>query len=427
MAQQVFISYASSDKAMAERVCGALENAGISCWMAPRNIEPGTDFPTAIVDAINSARALLLILTEYAAASPHVLSEVGHAFNAKKRIIPFRISQKALPEDLEYFLSLTQWLDAPDGCTDQNLKRLIEATLAALAGERTARPSAPRKSHVKWLAGAVLTLVVVAAVTLFLKSRKPPGPNPISPTTTGVTGPLRITSPAAPRLKVWSNPADELNYVWIPAGTFTMGCSEQDSECKDDEKPTHQVSIEKDFWLGQTEVTVAAYRRFAAQSARRAPAGDGALPVSGVSWADAKEYCAAMGGRLPTEAEWEYAARGGSPQPYYGVISEIAWYAGNSGDAPHAVGKKQPNAYGLYDMLGNVSEWVLDRYFDKYSPDSVATGPGVEQPLPPNALAVARGGFWQSDASGLRVSHRLAQEKDGSDIPIGFRCARDHP
>jgi formylglycine-generating enzyme required for sulfatase activity len=78
-------------------------------------------------------------------------------------------------------------------------------------------------------------------------------------------------------------------------------------------------------------------------------------------------------------------------------------------------------------MLGNVYEWVLDRYFDKYSYDSVATGPGVEQPLAPNALAIARGGFWQSDAAGLRVSHRLAQEKDGSDIPIGFRCASDHP
>ena len=427
MAQQVFISYASSDKIIAERVCGALENAGISCWMAPRNIEPGTDYPTALVEAINSARALLVILTESAAASPHVLSEVGHAFSSRKRIIPFRISQKTLPEDLEYFLSLTQWLDAPDGCTDQSLKRLVEATQAALAGERTPHPLAPLKSRTRWLAAAALASVAVAGMILFLKLRKPPAPNTNSTTTTGVTVSPPGTPKATPPLKTWTNPADGLNYVWIPAGTFMMGCSEQDSECKDDEKPTHQVSIEKGFWLGQTEVTVAAYRRFAARSGRHSPAGEGTLPVSGVSWADAKEYCAAMGGRLPTEAEWEYAARGGNSQPYYGVISEIAWYAGNSGDSPHAVGKKQPNAFGLYDMLGNVSEWVLDRYFDKYSFDSAATGPGVEQPLASNALAVARGGFWQSDASGLRVSHRLAQEKDGSDIPIGFRCASDHP
>ena len=412
---------------MAERVCGALENAGISCWIAPRDIEPGTDFPTAIVNAINSARAFVLILTEYAAASPHVLSEVGHAFNGKKPIIPFRISQKALPEDLEYFLSLTQWLDAPDGCTDQNVKRVVEATRAALAGERTPPLPAPFKSRARWLAGGALTLVVVTGLILFLISRKPPGRNTATPTSTGVTASLPSTPESAPRLKIWSNPADGLSYVWIPAGTFMMGCSAQDSECKDDEKPTHQVDIEKGFWLGQTEVTVAAYRRFAANSGRPSPAGEDDLPVSGVSRADAKEYCAAAGGRLPTEAEWEYAARAGNSQPYYGVISKIAWYAANSGDAPHAVGTKQPNAYGLYDMLGNVSEWVLDRYFDKYYSDSVATGPDVEQPLPSNALAVARGGFWQSDASALRVSHRLAQEKDGSDIPIGFRCARDHP
>ena len=134
-----------------------------------------------------------------------------------------------------------------------------------------------------------------------------------------------------------------------------------------------------------------------------------------------------MGGRLPTEAEWEYAARAGNPQPYYGPISQIAWYANNSDNAPHSVGKKQPNAFGLYDMLGNVAEWALDRYFDKYSFDSVATGPGVEQPLASNAWAVARGGFWESAAEGLRVSHRMAQEKEGDQIPIGFRCASDHP
>ena len=138
---EVFISYASVDKEMAEHICGALENVGISCWIAPRNIEPGADYPTALLEAIHSARVLLLVLTEAAAASPHILSEVGHAFSGKKRIVPFRISQKTLPEDLEYFLSLTQWLDAPDGCTDRNLKRLIEATRAALAGEHISRPA----------------------------------------------------------------------------------------------------------------------------------------------------------------------------------------------------------------------------------------------------------------------------------------------
>jgi formylglycine-generating enzyme required for sulfatase activity len=426
MAPQVFISYASADEAIADKVCNALENAGVSCWIAPRNIEPGRDFPTAIVDAVNSAHALVLILTEHAAASPHVLSEVSHAFNGKKRIIPFRISQQTLPEDLEYFLSLTQWLDAPDGCTDRNLKRLIDATQAAVAGARAAPRPPTGKSRTKWVAGSALTLLLVACLILSLKPRKLTRPKTPVTTPTGVTLSPPGTGPPGAHLNIWLNPADKLSYVWIPAGTFMMGCSAQDSECKDDEKPSPPVSIDKCFYLGQTEVTVAAYQRFAATHSRQSPAGDDALPVSGVSWADAKAYCAAVSGRLPTEAEWEYAARGGISQPYYGVISQIAWYAGNSGDVPHAVGKKQPNAFGLYDMLGNVSEWVLDRYYDKYSFDSVATGPDVEQPLLANALAVARGGFWESDASALRVSRRMAQEKEGDQIPIGFRCASDH-
>jgi formylglycine-generating enzyme required for sulfatase activity len=424
---EVFISYASVDKEIAERICRVLENVGISCWIAPRNIEPGVDYPTALLEAIHSARVLLLVLTEAAAASPHILSEVGHAFSGKKRIVPFRISQKTLPEDLEYFLSLTQWLDAPDGCTDQNLKRLIEATRAALVGEHIPRPSPAFKSRVRWLAGAACALLLIAGIILFLKLHQPAIRNTPPPKTTESRGLPPRTPQTTSGLKLWTNPADGLKYVWIPPGTFMMGCSEQDSECKDDEKPTHQVAIERGFWLGQTEVTLAAYRKFHPKFVSHDPGSDETLPVSGVSWADARDYCAATGGRLPSEAEWEYAARAGSPQPYYGVISEIAWYAENSGNQPHAVGKKQPNAFGLYDMLGNVYEWVLDRYFDKYSYDSVATGPGVEQPLAPNALAIARGGFWQSDAADLRVSHRLAQEKEGSDIPIGFRCASDRP
>ena len=428
MAQRVFISYASADKALADKVCEALENARVTCWIAPRNIEPGTDFPTAIVEGVKSASALVLVLTEHAAASPHVLSEVGHAFNGKKRIIPFRIFQQPLPEDLEYFLSLTQWLDAPEGGTEANLKRLVDATVAALAGEPLALPATAVRPRTAWLAAATLASVAIAAGIFFWRAKRLSVPHPPPPTPKVVTPTPQVTSQAAQQgVKTWVNPADRLKYVWIPSGTFMMGCSAPDSDCKDDEKPTHQVEIAKGFWMGQTEVPVAAYGKFAARHGDKPPDGEGDFPMSGVSWAEAKAYCADAGGRLPTEAEWEYAARGGNPLPYYGVISQIAWYAENSGDTPHPVGEKKPNAFGLYDMLGNVAEWVLDRYFDKYSYDSPATGPSVDEPLPSNALAVARGGFWESDAAGIRVSHRIPQYKEGDQIPIGFRCASDHP
>jgi formylglycine-generating enzyme required for sulfatase activity len=429
---QVFISYASADKSIADRVCKTLEQAGMPCWIAPRDIPPSADYPAAIVDAIRTTRVLVLLWTEHATESPHVLSEVGHAFNGKKRIIPFRLSIAPLPPDLEYFLSLTQWLDASEGCTENSLNLLTNATQSALAGEKYSGP-APVIAKARWLGVAVLVSLVVVGVFLAWRWHRESVPKAI-PVAGGMkdssaapgNGTAPGTPPAAAKLKTWVNPEDGQGYVWIPPGEFVMGCSETDSECADDEKPAHRVSIDQGFWLGKTEVTLSAYRKYADRHGGHAPAGAADMPATEVSWAEAKTYCAAIGGRLPSEAEWEYAARGGAPQPYYGAVSEIAWYAGDSGDVPHAVGKKKPNAYGLYDVLGNVREWVLDRYYNKYDLAAAATGSSVEQPLAANASTVARGGFWESDPSEIRVSHRSALAVDTADPSVGWRCASDH-
>ncbi len=411
----VFVSYASADKDAAERVCECLETAGVPCWIAPRNIPPGVDYPAAIVEAVHSVRVLVLVLTEHATASPHILSEVGHAFNQKKRIIPFRLSQGTLPDDLEYFLSMTQWLDAPDGCTEANLQRLVEGTKSALTGERPAGGVVAGTRRGKWLvAGAVAVLALgVMAGLWFRPSVRAKDSSATPPATTAGAG-----------LKTQLNAADGLMYAWIPPAEFTMGCSEGDSECRDDERPVHPVAIKKGFWLGRTEVTLGAYRKFATQHGGKVAAGADNLPATQVTWAEAKAYCMAVGGRLPTEAEWEYAARGGKRQAYYGVVPDIAWYADNSGDAPHEVGAKGANAYGLYDMLGNVREWVLDRYYKQYYLNAPATG-DVDQPIVSNATGVTRGGSWASEASGLRVSRRAEAETDAADPTIGWRCAKD--
>jgi formylglycine-generating enzyme required for sulfatase activity len=123
-----------------------------------------------------------------------------------------------------------------------------------------------------------------------------------------VTGSHGQLGPAPGTVK--TNPKDGLKYVWIPPGTFTMGCSSGDTECANDEKPPHKVTITKGFWMGQTEVTVGAYKRFVRLTGRKMPPdpnanwADDRLPVVSTDWNEAKVYCAWAGGRLPTEAEW---------------------------------------------------------------------------------------------------------------------------
>jgi hypothetical protein len=164
-----------------------------------------------------------------------------------------------------------------------------------------------------------------------------------------------------------TNPKDGLIYVWIPPGTFRMGCSLGDNECYA-EAPAHDVTITKGFWIGQTEVTQEAYLKVTASNSSGLKGVK--LPVETISWYDADDYCRGVGGRLPTEAQWEYAARAGSTASRYGEIDQIAWYAKNSGDETHDVGQKAPNTWGLYDTLGNVWEWTEDWYAAELPQDS---------------------------------------------------------
>lgn len=159
-------------------------------------------------------------------------------------------------------------------------------------------------------------------------------------------------------IKSQVNPKDGLTYVWIRPGTFQMGCSPGDNDCGGDEKPARAVTITKGFWMGQTLVTQAAYQRVGNKNPSHFH-GD-RLPVERVTWFEAEAYCEAVQMRLPSEEEWEYAARAGTTTPRYGNLDDIAWYAGNSGNQTHEVGTKQPNAWMLYDMLGNVWEWSAD-------------------------------------------------------------------
>jgi formylglycine-generating enzyme required for sulfatase activity len=173
-----------------------------------------------------------------------------------------------------------------------------------------------------------------------------------------------------------TNRVDGLRYVWVPPGSFLMGCSPDDNECMDDEKPAHRVTISKGFWLGQTEVIEDAYRKVTGKDGGLVRRGQ--RPVHSTTWEEARDYCTAVGMRLPTEAEWEYAARAGSTGSRHGELDKIAWFEDNSDRQTHNVATKEPNAWGLYDMLGNVAEFTAD-WFGRYAPGAATDplGPAV--------------------------------------------------
>ena len=227
----------------------------------------------------------------------------------------------------------------------------------------------------------------------------------------------------------------------------------------DDEKPPHQVTITKGFWLGQTEVTVGAYKRFAVATGRQMPPdhafltmplnpgwGDEAMPIVDVTWDDAQAYCSWAGGRLPTEAEWEYAARAGAPRLDLRRSDEIAWYGNNSGrqrldteaikgdifdyvgrldengNGIHEVGQKRANGFGLYDMLGNVWEWVNDWYDENYYQSSPSQDP--DRADEGNAACSA----WRvlgRPFRDVRVSNRHWGRPGDWFLNYGFRCGGD--
>jgi formylglycine-generating enzyme required for sulfatase activity len=233
-----------------------------------------------------------------------------------------------------------------------------------------------------------------------------------------------------------------MEFAEIPAGEFMMGCSPRDGNCQEGEEPLHRVRITRPFQMGRYEVTQAQWMALMEEN-RSAIVGDD-HPVENVIRAEAQEFAERLDMlddgyhyRLPTEAEWEYAARAGTTDPFYGRLEDIAWFGENSNDEHHPVGGKEPNAFGLYDMLGNVREWTSDTYWALYYAESpVDDPPGApsnygERGTPPYlggagvALPVIRGGGWPNPASSLRVSDRYHYYGPNLRVSdVGFRLVR---
>jgi formylglycine-generating enzyme required for sulfatase activity len=283
-------------------------------------------------------------------------------------------------------------------------------------------------------------------VLVSLERSRPPDVTLPRPATRPLESPKTLTNSIGMKLAL------------IPAGEFLMGSPDSDKDASDSEKPQHRVQITRPFYLGAYEVTQEEYEKvmgrdpsnFSAQGRVKSQvAGQDTrrYPVELVSWDDAIQFCnklsereglkpyyqfgagAQSGGdgyRLPTEAEWEYACRAGTATRYgFGddekSLGEYAWYGDNSGDQPHPVGQKRPNAFGLYDMHGNVKEWCWD-----WSDSHFYTNTTITDPAGPSQARkrVIRSGSWEDHSSLTRSAHRGASPPGSASAWLGFRVAR---
>ena len=290
----------------------------------------------------------------------------------------------------------------------------------------------------KW-EGAGQTKVTIDGNTLVMDNEGMPFVYQLSPEANEATA-----ATAARPTKTYMLPGDvPLVMVVIPSGTFMMGTTKGDG----DERPVHEVTISRDFQLGQTEVTKAQWeavmgtRPWSGQSSASgstlAPLRDPDTPALDVRWDDAQSFITTLNTitgetfRLPTEAEWEYACRAGTTTEYYfgnspANLSNYAWWDGNADDVgeryAHTVAQLIPNDFGLYDMHGNVWEWCADWYDSRY----YSSSPSVDPAGPPSGPSrVIRGGTWYYLASSCRSANRSESGRRNWQNIIGFRLAAD--
>jgi sulfatase modifying factor 1 len=241
-----------------------------------------------------------------------------------------------------------------------------------------------------------------------------------------------LTPPHEPR---GSSQTDSLGIHWVhvQGGTFRMG---NNNGLSPDESPEHEVTLSS-YYISATEITFAQYDRFCEATKKTKPSdngwGRGSMPVINVNWNDAYGYCQWASNstgrivRLPTEAEWEYAARGGAKSHGYAFsggnsVDVVAWYAENAGRKAHPVSTKKGNELGIFDMTGNVWEWCADWYGDDYysnSPRENPQGPATGQ------YHVLRGGSWISAEGYCHITTRSSLRSDYISTGNGFRVVMD--
>jgi len=505
LAHDVFISYSNKDKTIAEAVCGMLEGAKVRCWIAPRDVQAGIPFAISLVKAIRESKVFVLVLSDESNHSVHVLREVSEAVDSGIPIIPLRITDVELSEEMHYYIKSIHWLDAMSPPLERHILKLIELVKALLAVdqhepdeptlEKMELPVEKHRVIPRWAIVTIFGIVILIiggmlgwGITRMNNPRETAGVSDLStsnaqlpdstnhsiltaqlssentselPTKTSSINSIQdvqLTKPDTSQIQQATSTAtitivpllptlepevviDDFGIpmILIPGGSFQMGSNHGNN----DERPVHQVILDS-FTIDQYEVTNAHYEACVVAGSCDPPFGRDSwtrnwyysnpdyadFPVVTVNWFMAKSYCEWRGARLPTEAEWEMAARGGLVGAYFPWGEETpvcskgeyngAQYEDCSEYDTVAVGSFGPNGFGLYDMAGNVWEWVSSLYMDyPYNADD-----GRED-LSEYGQRVLRGGGWDNSIFYQQVAYRDKFVPDNKNLVCGIRCAAD--
>ena len=414
-------------------MCKYLEDNNVKCWIAPRDIPVGADYGDLIEKAIKASKVVVLVFSKYASTSKWVKGEVNVAFTENKPILPFRVDETEVSGSFRVMLNQMHWINAFPNYSN-SLPNLFES-LKDLVGIQTSSSTLTTKSKslaVRW--GIICATVAVITLLLYFLVLRKPAPE-MAQTQNANTTSGSVTASSSFEVKnvnkdlVITN--GQISYVLksVDGGSFKMGCSENEAYL--DEGPVHIVKIE-DFRMGETEVTQAFWLSVMGSEPTynggwQEEHGEGPdYPAYRVSWNDCKAFLNRLNQitgktfRLPSEAEWEYAAKGGN----YGLdnnyiyagsntIENVAWYDDNSDNMTHPVKGKQANSLMLYDMSGNVWEWCED-YYGAYNRENNSDY---------SSYRVLRGGSWHMSARYCRVTKRESRDPSSGGVNYGFRIA----
>ena len=385
----IFISYSSKDRGKAKDIADALKQQGFSVWW-DRSILPGKTFDTVIEEALDAAKCVIVLWSKMSVYKEWVRTE---ASEGKQRgiLIPVLI-ERDVKIPLEFrLMQVADFRDWEGKLPHPGFDNLLKAVagilgrpLAVQPGQKTneVRRIEPEKVHIS------------------------------------IEEPEKIAK---------QGNSSGMKFTLIPAGECYMG-----SEEYDDEKPVHKVKINNPFYLGTYPVTQREWKAVMGDNPSDFKGDD--LPVEEVSWDKVQEFIKKLNEkegtgkyRLPSEAEWEYACRAGTTIRYsFGddesKLGDYAWYNENSDYNTHPVGQKEPNSWGLYDMHGNVREWVRDKWHDSY--DGAPTD-GSAWESGDGANRVFRGGCWTDNVRNCRSAFRNYYAPRYLYDILGFRVLRE--